>query len=78
MKSLISAVFLAFCMLGHLADAAEVPFDQSQFEHARDEGKPLAVVFHAWRCPTCRVQTPVIKELSQQAPLAALLRHATS
>ena len=48
-----------------LASAAEVPFDQAQFDAARAAGKPVAVVFHADWCPTCRTQAPVLKKLTQ-------------
>lgn len=48
------------------AAAAEAPFDQTQFDALRAAGKPVAVVFHADWCPTCRAQAPVLKELSQQ------------
>lgn len=45
--------------------AAETPFDAAQFEAQRAAGKPVAVVFHADWCPTCRAQAPVLKQLMQ-------------
>ena len=44
-----------------------MPYDQSHYESMRNTGKPFAVVFHADWCPTCRVQAPVLKELSQSS-----------
>jgi hypothetical protein len=52
MKTLISAAStLALVFFATLASAAEVPFDQGQFDSAKGAGKPVAVVFHAdWCC----------------------------
>jgi len=66
MKALSAVVFsLALTMLSLLAAAAEIPFNQSQFDAAQAAGKPVAVVFHADWCPTCRAQAPVLKSLMQ-------------
>jgi thioredoxin 1 len=56
--------FLLLC-LATVAFAAESPFNEAQFEAARAAGKPVAVVFHADWCPTCRAQAPVLKQLMQ-------------
>jgi thioredoxin 1 len=56
--------FLLLC-LATAALAAESPFNEAQFEAARAAGKPVAVVFHADWCPTCRAQAPVLKQLMQ-------------
>ncbi len=64
-KSLIlGASALLLSVLAQAALAAELPFDQAQFDAARTAGKPVAVVFHADWCPTCRAQAPVLKELA--------------
>jgi thiol-disulfide isomerase/thioredoxin len=47
--------------------AAEIPFNQAQYDSMIAAGKPVAVVFHADWCPTCRAQAPLLKELSQTA-----------
>src|SRR5277367_6775676 len=62
----------ALALIVSLASAAEVPFDQAQFDAARAAGKPVAVVFHADWCPTCRAQAPVLKELAQTPELKPL------
>lgn len=52
--------------------AAEVPYDHAAFASALQSGKPVAVVFHAEWCPTCRAQAPVLKQLSTQPKYASL------
>jgi thioredoxin 1 len=51
-------------LLVSVAVSAELPFDQAQFDAARSAGKPVAVVFHADWCPTCRAQAPVLAQLA--------------
>jgi thioredoxin 1 len=71
MKSLIAAFSMMF-LGATLAMSAEVAFNQAQFDAARTAGKPVAVVFHADWCPTCRAQAPVLKELAQSPQLQSL------
>jgi thioredoxin 1 len=73
MKSLVALIFAA--MLTAIAVpsfAAEVPFNQAQFDSMIAAGKPVAVVFHADWCPTCRAQAPLLKELTQSPELKGL------
>jgi thioredoxin 1 len=73
MKSPIAAALtFTLVLFAALAQPAEVPFDQGQFDAARASGKPVAVVFHADWCPTCRAQAPVLKTLSQTPELKAV------
>jgi thiol-disulfide isomerase/thioredoxin len=66
MKVPISALFLIlFATLAGLSRAAEMPFDPVHYEAMRNSGQPFAVVFHADWCPTCRIQAPLLKELTQ-------------
>jgi thioredoxin 1 len=70
MKTALAAAFsLMLTLLSTLALSAEVPFNQAQFDAARAAGKPVAVVFHAGWCPTCRAQAPLLKELAQTPQL---------
>ena len=70
MKIAIAATFsLMLTLLSTLAVSAEIPFNQAQFDATRAAGKPVAVVFHADWCPTCRAQAPVLKELAQSPEL---------
>ncbi len=54
------------------APSAEVPFDQAQFDSMRAAGKPVAVVFHADWCPTCRAQAPVLEKLTRAPAFRSL------
>ncbi|GAC1581067.1 MAG: hypothetical protein NVS3B5_14980 [Sphingomicrobium sp.] len=67
MKPLILAISaLAMTLFATLASTAELPFDQARFSADQAAGKPLAVVFHAPWCPTCRAQAPLLKSLAEQ------------
>lgn len=73
MKVLMAALFsVVLSSLGSFALSAEVSFDQAQFDAARASGRPVAVVFHADWCPTCRAQAPVLKELAATPALKSL------
>ena len=67
--SLLTVILSSFATL---APSAELAFDQSQFDAARAAGKPVAVVFHADWCPTCRAQAPVLKNLLQTPELKSV------
>ena len=73
MKALVSASaslgLILFCVL---AFAAEVPFNQAEFAAAKAAGKPIAVVFHADWCPTCRAQAPLLKNLSEKPEFSSV------
>lgn len=45
------------------AMSAEQPYDRAAFQAAQSAGQPVAVVFHADWCPTCRAQAPLLKQL---------------
>lgn len=73
MKSLVAAVFsVVLSLFATLAPCAELPFNQVQFDATRSAGRPVAVVFHADWCPTCRAQAPLLKDLAQTAALKSL------
>jgi thioredoxin 1 len=70
MKTAFAAVLsLLLTLMSTLALSAEVPFNQAQFDATRAAGKPVAVVFHADWCPTCRAQAPLLKRLAQTPEL---------
>jgi thioredoxin 1 len=62
----------ALALLSALAMAAEVPFSQAKLDASLAAGQPVAVVFHADWCPTCRAQAPVLKALAESADLKAV------
>jgi thiol-disulfide isomerase/thioredoxin len=73
MKSFIAVTFSMILMsFATLSLSTEVPFNQAQFDSMRAAGKPVAVVFHADWCPTCRAQAPVMKDLSQTPELKSV------
>ena len=73
MKSLIAVVFSAMLSsFPSFAVSADLPFNQAQFDAMRSAGGPVAVVFHADWCPTCRAQAPVLKELADTPALKSL------
>jgi thioredoxin 1 len=73
MKSLVAAVLsITLTLFATFASTAEIPFNQAQFDLMRAAGKPVAVVFHADWCPTCRAQAPLLKQLTQTQELKDL------
>jgi thiol-disulfide isomerase/thioredoxin len=64
MKYLVASSCALLCMVfSSIGMAAEIPYDQTEFDAVRTAGRPVAVVFHADWCPTCRAQAPVLKSL---------------
>jgi thioredoxin 1 len=73
MKTLVAAAFaVLLTTFATLSVSAEVPYNQAQFDAMRAAGKPIAVVFHADWCPTCRAQAPVLKQLTQSQDLKGI------
>jgi len=60
---IIGALLLA---LAGTAAADEVPFDQASYAQAVAAGKPVVVYLHAYWCPTCRAQQPIVDRLSKE------------
>lgn len=64
MRSFALAFLMSMAALAApAARSAELPYDQRAFNAAVAAGEPVAVVFHADWCPTCRAQAPVLKQL---------------
>jgi thiol-disulfide isomerase/thioredoxin len=73
MKYPIAALLsVLMTLFSALAPGAELAFNQAQFDATKSAGKPVAVVFHADWCPTCRAQAPVLKDLLQTPALKPL------
>ena len=64
MRYVAASILVLFSALaGFGCQAAEQPFNRVAFDSAVKAGKPVAVVFHADWCPTCRAQAPVLMQL---------------
>jgi thiol-disulfide isomerase/thioredoxin len=75
-RSVLLAAFAASTTLVTLAAAAEIkpfdaaaaaeikPFDPDSFAAAQQAGKPIFVAVHASWCPICKVQKPILSELT--------------
>jgi thiol-disulfide isomerase/thioredoxin len=63
---------LAALVFSIASSAAEVPFDQAQFDAALAAGKPVVVDFSAGWCPVCRAQKPVLSAILQTPEMANL------
>ena len=73
MKTLVRcAAAVIWSLAASIATAAEVPFNQAQFDAARSAGQSVAVVFYADWCPTCRAQAPVLKQLANSPQMKSL------
>jgi thioredoxin 1 len=75
MKKRIGNYLLGLLVLtvsGGAALAAEVPFNQAQFDQSIATGKPTVVYLHADWCPTCRVQQPIVDRLSKEPGLKSV------
>ena len=73
MKYPIAAVLSVLVSLfSTVAPGAELAFNQAQFDASKSAGRPVAVVFHADWCPTCRAQAPALKDLLQTPALKSL------
>jgi len=62
---LAAAIAVLMTAFATVSVAAEAPYDQAKFDTLRAAAKPVAVVFHADWCPTCRAQAPVLRQLTQ-------------
>ncbi len=74
----IAAASLGLILFSGFVFSAEVPYQKVEFDAARAAGKPVAVVFHADWCPTCRAQAPLLKDLSQQPDLSQVTLYVAS
>jgi thioredoxin 1 len=68
MKSKAANYFLNvfFLAMSGATFAAEVPFNQVEFDRAVAQGEPTIVYLHATWCPTCKIQAPIVLRLSKE------------
>lgn len=68
---------LKLCAIGLLAGAATLsqalelrPYSAPAFAQAQNAGQPVAVLFHADWCPTCRAQEKTLNSMKGESGLA--------
>jgi len=59
----LQRAFLLLFVTINISIAANVPFDQANFDQLLKQGKPVVLHFHADWCPTCRAQQAVLDDL---------------
>lgn len=72
MISIVKMFAVASFFMASTVFAAGNPFTMSEFDALQKEGKPILVHVHASWCPTCKVQDPIIHELTQSSDLKNL------
>jgi thioredoxin 1 len=71
LSSFFKAVFLTGLLtLGSLAQALEIrPYSGAALADAQKAGKPVALIFHADWCSTCKIQQQTLETLRQETGL---------
>ena len=70
---LILGMFAAGAVLLEPALAASPkPFDAQAFTEAQKAGRPILVAVHASWCPTCKAQTPILGQLTDDPKFKSL------
>jgi thioredoxin 1 len=73
-KTIIGRAVLGslFLTLASIAYAGEAPYNKTQFDQQVADGKPTVVYLHATWCPTCKIQQPIVDQLSSDAEFKSL------
>jgi len=69
---LIAAVIAGALGLSPAFAASPQPFNAQAFAEAQKAGRPILVAIHASWCPTCKAQTPILGQLTDDPKLKTL------
>jgi thiol-disulfide isomerase/thioredoxin len=69
---LIAAVIAGALGLSPAFAASPQPFNAEAFAEAQKAGRPILVAIHASWCPTCKAQTPILGQLTDDPKLKNL------
>ena len=69
---LIAAVIAGALGLSPAFAASPQPFSAQAFAEAQKAGRPILVAIHASWCPTCKAQTPILGQLTDDPKLKNL------
>jgi thioredoxin 1 len=61
---MIAAVIAGAIAVSPVFAASPQPFDAQAFAAAQKAGRPILIAIHASWCPTCKAQTPILSELT--------------
>jgi len=61
---LITATAASILALNPAFALGPQPFNAQAFADAQKAGRPILIAIHAAWCPTCKVQTPILSELT--------------
>jgi thioredoxin 1 len=66
LSAALSALAAAALVATPVLAASPKPFDAAAFAAAQKAGKPILIHVHASWCPTCKVQAPILDQLTSQ------------
>jgi thioredoxin 1 len=69
---LVAAVIAGALAFSPAFAANPQPFNAQAFADAQKAGRPILVAIHASWCPTCKAQTPILSQLTDEPKLKNL------
>src|SRR5690349_21597075 len=65
-RSILIAAFAVAVAMSPAFAASPKPFNAQAFADAQKAGQPILIAVHASWCPTCKTQTPILNELTNE------------